>query len=147
MSGRNNPFADIEQFFDRMSRQFDRATAEWEQPFGASQFGGETAAVDVADEDDAFVVTVDLPGFDTGDIQASITDRTLLIEATQESTSDESDEEYLRRERSRRSVNRAIDLPAPVETQNVSATYRNGVLTLRVPKAEPGGADERIPIE
>lgn len=139
-----NPFFDVEEFFERMGRQFEEAAGRWDW---REELGAGSIAVDAVDEGDEFVVTADLPGFETDDIEAWVTDHTLRIEAERAEERETGDEQYIHRERSRRSMSRSVTLPEPVETEGVTASYRNGVLTVHVPKAEPASEGHAIDIE
>lgn len=139
-----NPFKEIEQLFNRMSRQFEETSREIDssEPFGLT-LGSRTMAVDVVEDDESIVVTADIPGFDREDIEIRVTDHTLRIDAEHEETVDESeDERYLRRERRHRSMSRSIQLPSEVDTGNVEARIKSGVLSITLPKTEPEDARE-----
>ena len=127
---RRNPFEEIERLVERMNRQFNEAS---QLP---AVTGGQTVSMDVAEHDDEYVVTVDLPGYEKEDIELSISNRTLRVSADHEERTDESDEAgtYLRQERSHQSVTRTITLPEEVNEDETSAAYNNGVLTVTVPK-------------
>lgn len=138
MSSRSNPFEELEHLFERMSRQFDDATRMWEteSPFG--QLSGEmkSMSIDLVESDDEFVVTADLPGFERDEVEIQVTDHTLRIEAEHEEVTEESEEEYLRRERRHESMRRSIRLPDEVDKEGVSARMKNGVLTVTLPRLE-----------
>jgi HSP20 family protein len=140
MSSRDNPFGEIERLFEEMNeglRAFD------------TSLGGEVP-VDVLDTGEAYEVCVDLPGYDREGIDVRLSDRTLTVEAERstetETESGESGDRYVRRERTRESVSRTVHLPDAVEAGGTSATYEDGVLTVRLPKREADGG-ESIPIE
>lgn len=133
---------------NRMSRQF-------EESMGGSELGqltgGDGTSIDVADHGDEFVVTADLPGYETEDIDLSLRGDELRIDAEREQESETSDEDgeggtarYIRKERRHQSVSRAVTLPEQVDEENVSAQYRNGVLTVTLPKmrAEEGDSHQ-----
>lgn len=136
MSSRSNPFREIERLFETMGRQFGDATHVFEEgPLG--RFAElEAMAVDLTERDDAFVLTVDLPGFKRDEIEVTITDHTVRIEADHDEESAAEDEEYLRRERRHRSASRSVRLPDAVDRDAVKATMKNGVLTVTLPKEE-----------
>lgn len=146
MTTRNNPFDEIERLIDRMSRQFEEAARTWESdgPFAGWRSELQSMPVDLLERDDEFVATVDLPGFDREEVRVEVTDQTLRIEAERDEETEESDERYLRSERSRASTHRSIRLPDPVETDGVRARMNNGVLTVTLPKLE---ADEATTID
>ena len=133
MARRNNPFDDLEEMLNRMSRQFRGMGQEFEDASGGWSAGG--TSLDVADHDDSYVVTADLPGFETDDIDVSLRDDRLVIDAQRQEQSEEDDEQYLRQERTQRSVSRTVTLPGRVNEDDVSAEYHNGVLTVTLPKA------------
>lgn len=146
MAKRSNPFDELERLLDQMEANFEEAARWWEREPSAT----ETTAVsiDLEDREDELVLTADLPGFDTDDIDVRVTDNTLHLEAEHEEATEEEEEgEYVRRERRRRSVARSVSLPAAVETDDISATYTNGVLRVQMPKSEPSSGGERIEIE
>jgi HSP20 family protein len=141
MTGRKNPFEDIEEMIERMSRQFEESMGG-----GAMEkLGGGGASVDVADRGDEFVVTADLPGYREEDIDVTLRGDHLQIRAESErEPSEESDEEdgrYIRKERSHRSVNRTVTFPDDVDEENVSAEFRNGVLTVTLRKMTASDED------
>ncbi|MFB6107197.1 MAG: Hsp20/alpha crystallin family protein [Halobacteriaceae archaeon] len=137
---RRNPFDELERMFDRMSRQFESEFGDFGE---LPQFDRGRPAVDVEDADSEYVVTVDLPGYDRDDIAVELREGTLHVSAERaenretEETRDEG--RYIRRERSRESVSRAVALPEAVDEAGTSATYNHGVLTVTLPKATGGG--------
>ncbi|MFB6094374.1 MAG: Hsp20/alpha crystallin family protein [Halanaeroarchaeum sp.] len=138
---RNNPFEDIERMLERMSEQFEDVSR---RDFG---FAGRLN-VDVEDRTDEYVVTADLPGVTKEDIDVELADQTLRIEAEREEETETGDEgRYVRRERSRESTSRSISLPEAVEEEGVSARFKNGVLTVTLPKAYASADAHEIDIE
>lgn len=145
MAGRRNPFEEIEEMMNRMSRQF-------EQSMGGPDIrqwtgGGGGSAIDVADHDEEFVVTADLPGFEKEDIDVSLRGDELRIHAEHEEATEEGEEgRYLRKERRHQSVNRSVTLPESVDEENVSARHQNGVLTVTLPKRQGEDDSHRIDV-
>ena len=133
----DNPFEEIERLFDRMGREFGGST------FTAA---AGTVAVDVEERDEEFVVTADVPGYVKEDIDVTLADRTLRIRAEREEETEASEADYLRRERHATSASRSVRLPGDVEEDGIRATYKNGVLTVTLPKRE-GGDGQRIEVE
>lgn len=131
-----NPFDDIERMFDRMSHQLD--------PF-ESDLSAATTPVDVEDAGEEYVVTADLPGFPRERIDVQLAGETLTISADHEESSADSESDYVRRERRKQSVSRSLRLPEPIEEGGTEATYTNGVLTVRLPKADAADGHD-IPI-
>ncbi len=132
-----NPFDEIERMFDQMSRQIE--------PFNDEFLSG-SMAVDIRDAGDEYVVTADLPGFDRESIDVELARETLTIAAEQgETRATEDDEQFIRQERTERSVSRSIRLPEPVDEDGTEAQYTNGVLTVHLPKVEAADGHD-IPI-
>ncbi|WP_126662129.1 Hsp20/alpha crystallin family protein [Haloterrigena salifodinae] len=111
-------------------------------------FGGQTGAAmgDAAtleDEGDAYVFVMDLPGFEKTDIGLSYADGRLTIDAR---TDVESGTDTARSVRSRR-VGRHVPVPTEIVADEITATYHNGVLEVRMPIAEDGDDGHRIEVE
>lgn len=126
--------------FERMNEQFGQFE---ETTLPATQ----SLSVDLADHEDSFEVTADLPGYERDDIDLSVTDRTLRISAERDESTEEGEGNYLRRERRRRSVSRSLSLPEEVAEEEASAAYTNGVLTVTLPKATSDENSRSIDID
>lgn len=141
MSGSRDPFKQIEELFEQLNTGF----AEMSEEFEGAGPAGAGINVDVADADDEVVVTADVPGFDPDDIDVSVTDRQLRIDAEHSEEVEDDQTQYYRRERSRREVSRTVPLPTDVVEADAAASYENGVLTVTLPKAgDDGGVDIQI---
>ena len=141
MTGRRDPFKELDEFLERMNEQFGELGGSLESHRGKVN-------VDVADHGDSIVVTADLPGYDRDDIEVRLDDETLVIDAERETIEEDEDVTYVRRERRQRSISRRVPLSAGVVAEETSASYTNGVLTVTLPKRDPelaGG--KRIEIE
>jgi HSP20 family protein len=137
---RTNPFDEFETFFDRMSRQYDEMMRR------ESGIATEIAT-DVAEHRDEIVVTADLPGFEREEIDVSVSGDRLTIRAEQEYDEEREDGEYLRRERRHASVRRTLTLPEGIDEDAASASYKNGVLTVTLPKMTSDEESRHIDIE
>ena len=95
-----------------------------------------TPPIDVHETADDIVVTASLPGMRSDDVEITMTGQTLTLRG--EFTADErvSREQYLYRERRVGSFSRTLQLPVRVQGDNAEATFVDGILTLRIPKAE-----------
>jgi HSP20 family protein len=91
-----------------------------------------TLGVNVREEDEAYVLSALVPGLRSDDLNIQVLDDVVRIEG--EYKMDESN--YLVRELPNGSFNRTLRLPAPIDAEHVEANITDGVLTLRLPKAE-----------
>lgn len=91
-----------------------------------------TLSVDVRDEDEAFVLSALVPGLKAEDLHIQILEDVVTVEG--EFKADEN--EYLMRELPHGSFNRTLRLPATLDADKAEAKITDGVLTLRLPKAE-----------
>ena len=127
----NDYFSDFDDLFERMTGDRWGALGRYNRPgsgSGASEF-----AIDVAHHDGEIVVTADVPGFEKSDFDISVDGDLLTIRADSEMASDIDEDAYVRRERRHHSMRRTIRLPADVDGEGASASYRNGVLTVTIP--------------
>lgn len=148
MSGRRNPFDEIEELFDRMSRNFNDMGQQFQGGATSSAGGASGMNVDVAERDDEYVVTADLPGYENDEIDVTVEGRRLTIrtDRSRQTESNESDR-YLRQERHREQMSRTVTLPGEIAEDRTSATHRNGVLTVTLPKRQSGATGSQIDIE
>ena len=91
-----------------------------------------SAATDIREKDDSFVIDTELPGYAKDEISVSLKEGVLTIRA-EHKTEREPDDGYVRRERAWESVDRSFEVSG-VDTSAISAAYVNGVLTVTLPK-------------
>ncbi len=89
-------------------------------------------AVNVADDNDAYVLTALVPGLKAEDLSIQVLEDIVTIEGKMP----ESEGEYLLRELPSGSFRRELRLPAPLDAEHVDAKIADGILTVRLPKAE-----------
>ena len=136
MTPQYNPIKEIERFFGRMSQQLEAVSEEMDSGEQADTWTGlfEPMAIDVVEHDEQFVVTADLPGFETDDLDIRVTNNRLHIEADREELTEEETGRRLRHERRYSSLERSVRLPEDVDAEGVEATMENGVLHVTLPK-------------
>lgn len=93
-------------------------------------------AMDVSESEDEVVVHVELPGLKKDEIRVSVNRNVLSIEGEKTQASEDKEARYHRTERVYGSFKRSFTLPPGVDAEKISAAYKDGVLTLSLPKAE-----------
>ncbi|ELY81508.1 Hsp20/alpha crystallin family protein [Natrinema pallidum] len=154
MADRPRPFDGIDDLLDRLNRQIETAARSWESQvdnrsqFDLSMSGAETS-LDLADEGDEFVVTVDVPGYESDDLELRLSGQTVAVSGEREQRREAGGDEetYIRRERKTQSFSRQVRLPEPVDVDAVRASVNNGILTVRLPKHEPSADAHSIDID
>lgn len=99
-------------------------------------FSGWSPALDVFDDKDSFVVKVELPGMKKEDINLSLHDGVLTISGERKFERENKEGETFRSERYFGKFQRSVTLPAAVDANKVSASYKDGVLSIDLGKAE-----------
>ena len=130
-----NPFAEIE----RIRREFDRLLEELvPREEGERVFA---PVVDVYETDQELVVKAELPGVKKENVEVSIRDNALYIRGEKKEDREEKTKAYHRVERVYGRFERVLPLPTDVKVESAKAEFKDGVLEIRIPKAE--GAKER----
>ncbi len=125
--------------FDGLDHIFDSFFAE--PPAARNR----APAVDIREEGDGYLVHADLPGVAEQDLKVSIDDNVLTISANADGQGERTSEGYLVRERRQTSFTRSFVLPGDADHEGVGAEFKDGLLTLRVPKNQASKA-RQIPI-
>jgi HSP20 family protein len=132
MLTRWDPFQEMLNLRRTVDRLFDNVSSDHEWP-GATVWG---LAVDVVENKDDFVIKASVPGINPNDLDVSYTDDTLTIKGEIKSDNEIKENQYHLRERRYGSFSRSISLPTKIKGDAIEASYQNGVLSLRLPKAE-----------
>lgn len=91
--------------------------------------------IDVEDKPDSYSLTASLPGFEPDDMDISITGRTVTVSAESKAETDKTEDSYVLRERYSGSLIRRLILPGAIDAANGTSEFKNGVLTISLPKA------------
>jgi HSP20 family protein len=117
---------------DELNRLFDFALPTRD----SGLFSGWTPALDVFDEKDNFVVKAELPGLKKEDIDINVHNGVLTISGERKQEAEKKEGQTFRSERYFGRFQRSVTLPAAVDVSKVKASYKDGVLTIDLPKAE-----------
>lgn len=121
-----HPLAELER---ELSRVFGGSSSSEVPPTAA-------APLDAREDADQLTVTVDLPGVRREDIQITFDDGVLTVAADRKANGEPKENGYLRRERYEGRYERRLVVRTPVNVDGVKAAYRDGVLTVTLPKSE-----------
>ncbi len=136
-----SPETSVWPSFDRWASLRDEMNSLFELPSMGSfarqtqLFGGWSPALDLYQNNDNVIAVVELPGMRKDDIDISLHDGMLTIAGERERTSDEG-ENAERTERFSGKFRRSVSLPTRVDAGKVNASYKDGILTITLPKAE-----------
>ncbi len=134
LSRRPSPFSELVTLRQAMDRLFDD-TVFRPYPYNGNGDVGRLP-LDVRATKDALLVEASLPGVKPEDVDITVENGTLTIRAEDSSERNEDQGGWMVREISRGSLMRTVTLPTGLEADKADATFENGVLKLRIPKAE-----------
>ena len=140
------PWRGMDALRQEMERVFDRF---FEPRWDEFEAGGAWAPkLDVSETKDAYMVKAEIPGVDQKDLSVSLQNQILTIKGEKHKDKEEKDEKYHRVERSWGEFTRAIALPGAADTEKVNATFKDGVLTITLPKsAEAQKSEKKITVK
>jgi HSP20 family protein len=117
---------------DELNRLFDFSLPTRDSGF----FSGWTPALDVYDEKDSLVVKAELPGLKKEDIDINLHNGVLTISGERKRETEKKEGQTFRSERYFGRFQRSVTLPAAVNVKDVKASYKDGILSIELPKAE-----------
>ncbi|MGH7266882.1 MAG: Hsp20/alpha crystallin family protein [Candidatus Rokuibacteriota bacterium] len=129
-----DPFRDLVDMQSEVNRAFDAYFGRQTRPGAVERVWA--PAVDIYETKDDLVVTAEVPGVKEKDVHLSIVGDMLSLRGQRVAENQVTEEKYHRVERWSGSFERHIQLPIPVQADKVRATYRDGVLEVRLPKVD-----------
>ncbi|HEV2387610.1 MAG TPA: Hsp20/alpha crystallin family protein [Candidatus Acidoferrales bacterium] len=127
-----DPFREMQ----RAQEQFNRLLGDKFLVRGDNGLSAWSPEVDIRETEEELVLEADLPGIEEKDLDIRVEGNMLTIRGERKFEKKESEESYLRVERSYGSFTRSFSLPQTVKTESIKASYHDGVLTIRLPKRE-----------
>jgi len=121
----------IQREMNKMFDGFLRGTTD--EDYAISSW---TPAVDIAEHDDGYLVKVELPGVNKDDVKLTLENNILTMRGEKKLEKETKKENYHRVERSYGTFQRSFTLPAAVKAEKIDASYKDGILTVLLPKAE-----------
>lgn len=123
----------MQREINRLFDNFFRGGMQDDGSFGLSYW---TPAVDIAEHDNEYVVKVELPGVSKDDVKITLESNILTIRGEKKQDRETKEENYHRLERMYGSFQRSFTLPSTVRNDKIDAVYKDGILTITLPKAE-----------
>lgn len=126
---------------ERIDRMFDDFFDDFPMPsrrMGSTMWAERTfqPRMDLSETANAFKITADVPGMSEDDIDITVSDNNLIINGERSEESEETEQNFVRRERAYGMFHRQIPLPGNIERDKINAKFKNGVLTVELPKDE-----------
>ncbi|MFN3766967.1 Hsp20/alpha crystallin family protein [Ectopseudomonas guguanensis] len=152
----NDPWRPLENLrhqVDRLFEDFTRTPLHF--PFGRTSFdiepfwkrgmiGHDIPAVDIAEKDKSFEITVELPGMEEKDIQIRLANGNLSISGEKKDEREETRKNYHLSERHYGSFERTFSLPKGIDVENIEANFSKGVLEISLPKRPEAVKPEKV---
>ena len=128
-----DPFSNIATLQDRINRLFDdafpKSSGEEEMPAFAWR-----PLVDIYETAESVVIHVDLPGVEKKDVSVEVKENILIIKGERRTGAPVDDDQYYRKERNSGAFQRSFAMRAMIVPDQIKAAFKNGVLTIDVPK-------------
>jgi HSP20 family protein len=144
------PFESLRREVDRLFEDFQLGS--WRLPFGGGLFDvqplwrgevGKAPAVDIVDTDKAYEITAELPGMDESNIDVKFSDGTLTIKGEKRDDKEEKKKGHYLSERRYGAFQRSFGVPDEVDADKIEANFKNGVLTVTLPKTSQAQKSEK----
>ena len=130
------PMSTLRRFHDEVGRLFDDRYLAGDVDESSAVTSRWAPAVDIKEESDRYVLRADIPGVEPNDIEITLEDGVLTIKGERAREDKEERQGYKRVERAYGSFYRRFTLPDTADSDRVSATGKNGVLEVTIPKQE-----------
>ena len=140
---------EIDRLFEQMLRGFDRIPFGSSHPLLPTLDGGMLKpTLDLGATETDYTITVEIPGVDQKDVSLEIAEDTLTIRGEKHREQEDSGKNYYRMERAYGSFQRVLSLPEDVDQERIRASFKNGILTIAMPrKALPEANVRRIEVQ
>jgi HSP20 family protein len=128
-SGSDNPIATLQREMNQVFESFWNRVGNFDWPWGSG-----VARSDMVETDNAIEVSIELPGMEMKDIEVTVNDDMLTVRGEKRIERQEEKKGYYLSERSYGAIYRTIPLPPGVDGEKAEASFKNGVLTIRLPQ-------------
>jgi HSP20 family protein len=143
-----HPFDDLRREVDHLFEDFGRG--DWLRPLRPINLEAifRQPAVDIAEKDKVFEITAELPGLDIKNIEVTLRNGNIVLKGERQDQKEEKSKDYYLQERQYGAFERSFALPEGVDASKVDATFRNGILTITLPKtAEAQKPEQKVAVK
>ncbi len=131
----------LNQEMNRLFDEFHKSFSLW--PSGFETGAGFQPKIDLSEADAALKLTAELPGMNENEIEVSISKDSLTISGEKREERESNASGFYQLERSYGQFHRVVWLPCEVDSDRVNASFKNGVLTVDMPKASPADREQK----
>lgn len=133
LASRPSELFSVQREINRLFDNFFHGDVQADDSFFSSVWA---PAVDIAEQDDQYVVKIELPGVNKDDVKITLESNILTIRGEKKQEKENKEDNYHKMERSYGSFQRSFTLPATVKSDKIDASFKDGILTVSLPKAE-----------
>jgi HSP20 family protein len=131
-----DPLRELEEMSERLNRMFARPTSTRQNGKEALTVADWVPQVDISEADHEYVITAELPGLKKEDVKITLEDGVLTLQGERKQEKEEKSTRYHRVERAYGSFVRSFTMPDVIDNAKVAAEFKDGVLSIRLPKSE-----------
>lgn len=135
----SNMHREMDRMFDNAFRQFNTGmpTFNWQRGALSSLSGGFLKpSVDIKEDKKSYTITVEVPGVQEDDVKLELQNQNLVVQGEKKNVQENQDETYHSIERSYGAFKRILTLPEDSDQDNIEAEFKNGVLSIFIPRKE-----------
>lgn len=139
-----SPFAEMERMFEVFHKSpFSMFGPSWWPGMRLSEMEDVATSVDIFEQDGDVVMKAEAPGMKKENIEVNLTDNIITISGKKEKEEKVEKKDYYRIERSSGTFKRSFQLPSAVQTDKAKASFKDGVLEVRIPKTDEARKKEK----
>lgn len=143
------PFPGIGRIYDEMDRMFENFFGPMMPTRGTTTQteGYRVPMVDLSESDGEFILKAELPGVNKDHLNVEVQRDVVMLKAETSEEKESTEGAYHRRERSYHSFQRTIPLPAEVKSSEAKASFKDGLLEVHLPKAQPAESNKPVKVQ
>ena len=130
----DHPFYSLQKEMNNIFDNFFRGFEVAPRGFAAGGIGSFTPSIDVKENDKEFIIKAELPGVEEEDVEVTVANDSVTIKGEKKEEREDKDKNYYYMERSYGSFSRVIPLDAEIESAKAEASFKNGILDIKIPK-------------